>query len=144
MTTATRPGYTVRPAARTLSPVHQAYQVLHAAFVVVPIVAGLDKFLMMLAKWTEYLSPTLSSLSPLSAQGTMYAVGAVEIVAGLVVAFRPRIGGWLVAGWLGLIILNLAFMGGHWDIVLRDAGLLLGAVALARLASSETPRTRHA
>lgn len=141
MTTATRPGYTVRPAARTLSPVRQGYQVLHAAFVVVPIIAGLDKFLMLLAQWSEYLSPAFASLSPFSAQGTMFVVGAVEIVAGLVVAFRPRIGGWLVAGWLGLIILNLALLGGAWDVVLRDAGLLMGAVALARLATSESPKT---
>jgi hypothetical protein len=64
----------------------------------------------------------------------MLAVGVVEIVAGLVVAVRPRIGGYVVAAWLAGIIVNLLLIGGFADIALRDFGLLVGALALARLA----------
>ena len=64
----------------------------------------------------------------------MYLVGAIEIVAGLVVAIRPQVGGYLVAAWLAGIIVNLLMMGEYYDIALRDFGLLLAAVALARIA----------
>ncbi len=81
-----------------------------------------------------YLAPWIDDVVPGSAQAAMYAVGVIEIVAGLVVAVAPRFGGWLVAGWLAGIIVNLLTIPGHYDIALRDFGLLLGAVALARLA----------
>ena len=112
----------------------QAFQILRFAFTVVPLVAGLDKFFNVLANWGQYLSRTYAALSPFSVPTTMYVVGLVEIVAGCVVAFKPRFGAWLVAAWLGLIIINLALLGGHWDVAWRDVGLMLSAVALARLA----------
>jgi hypothetical protein len=89
---------------------------------------------MLLAEWHQYLSPTFAALSPLSGHGTMYAVGAIEVAAGLLVAIKPRIGGWVVAAWLAAIVVNLLLLGAYWDIALRDVGLMLGAVALARLA----------
>lgn len=132
MVAETRPGYGAR-ARQLASPSYQAYQLLHVAFAALPIVAGLDKFFYALADWNAYLSPAFAAISPLSPFGTMYVVGLIEVGAGLIVAFRPRTGGWIVAGWLGLIVLNLLMLGTHWDIALRDLALMLGAIALARI-----------
>ncbi|GAB2817277.1 DoxX family membrane protein [Streptomyces chlorus] len=115
-------------------PGYQAFVILRAGFTVAPILFGLDKFANLLVDWPTYLAPWIDNLVPGSAQATMYAVGAIEIVAGLAVALAPRFGSWLVAGWLAGIIVNLLTIPGHYDIALRDFGLLLGAVALARLA----------
>ncbi|MEU9143757.1 hypothetical protein [Streptomyces sp. NPDC048349] len=115
-------------------PGYQAFVILRAGFTVAPILFGLDKFSNLLVDWPAYLAPWINDLAPGSAQAAMYAVGVVEIVAGLAVALAPRFGGWLVAGWLAGIIVNLLTIPGHYDVALRDFGLLLGAVALARLA----------
>jgi len=128
-------------------PAWQAFQLLHWAFVVIPLTAGADKFFNVLAPWHEYLAPAVSDMLGLSAQRIMYTVGIVEILAGLLVAFAPRLGGWLVALWLWAIVANLMLMPGFVDIALRDAALSLGALALARLAvqyqdAVEPPRKR--
>lgn len=115
-------------------PGYQAFVILRTGFTVAPILFGLDKFTNLLVDWPTYLAPWINDVVPGSAQAAMYAVGVVEIVAGIVVALAPRFGGWLVAGWLAGIIVNLLTVPGHYDIALRDFGLLLGAVALARLA----------
>jgi len=120
-------------------PAYQAYLTLRFGFVVAPILFGLDKFTNLLADWTTYLAPAIDRLVPGSASGAMVAVGVVEIVAGLVVAFRPKVGGYLVAAWLAGIIGNLLLLGDHYDIALRDFGLLLAALALARLATAFQP-----
>ncbi|MFI8219627.1 hypothetical protein [Streptomyces sp. NPDC085932] len=119
----------------TADPAHQAFWLLRAGFTVAPVLFGLDKFANLLVDWPVYLAPWLDDLVPGSAQAAMYAVGVVEILAGVVVAVAPRFGGWLVAGWLAGIIVNLLSVPGYHDIALRDFGLLLGAVALARLAA---------
>jgi hypothetical protein len=124
-----------------LAPVHQAFEVLHWGFVVLPVLAGLDKFFRVLANWDSFLAPPLAHLSPLRVHPTMMAFGVIEVLAGLVVAVRPRIGGWVVAGWLAAIIVDLAILGNDWDIVLRDFVLMLSAVALARLGAAHE---RHA
>lgn len=116
-------------------PGYQAFVVLRSVFTVAPIVFGLDKFTNLLADWPVYLAPWIDGLVPGSAQQAMYAVGVVEIVAGIVVAVAPRFGGWLVAAWLGGIIASLLTIPGFYDVALRDLGLLVGAVALARLAA---------
>jgi hypothetical protein len=121
------------------NPAYQAYLVLRTGFVVAPILFGLDKFTNLLTEWTAYLAPAIDRLVPGSAASAMLAVGVVEIVAGLVVAFRPRIGGYLVAAWLAGIIGNLLVLGDHYDVALRDFGLLLAALALARLAIAFQP-----
>ena len=118
------------------APAYQAYQILHWGFVAAPVVAGADKFLGLLANWDKYLAPSFASLSPLSAHGTMMAVGVVEILAGLVVALRPRIGAYVVAAWLAGIVVNLLLVGGYYDVALRDVGLILGALALGRLSQT--------
>ena len=115
--------------------VRQAYQLLHLGFTVAPIVAGVDKFLGLLVNWDQYLAPWLASLSPIGGHGFMLVVGLIEIVAGIVVALRPRFGGYLVAAWLAGIIVNLLTLPGYFDVALRDFGLLLAALALARLAT---------
>ena len=117
-------------------PTYQAYFILRLAFVVAPILFGLDKFFHVLVNWDRYLAPRINDLVPGTAHQAMYAVGVIEIVAGLVVAFRPRFGGYLVAAWLAGIIANLLLIPGFYDIALRDFGLLLAALTLARLATA--------
>ena len=119
-------------------PATQAFMILRVAFTVAPILFGLDKFAEVLTDdWTRYLAPEFNDILPGSAQDGMYIVGVVEIIAGLVVLVTPRFGGLLVAGWLAGIIVSLLLVGGYGDIALRDFGLLLGALALSRLAYSE-------
>jgi hypothetical protein len=116
-------------------PAYQAYQVLLVAFTVAPIVAGLDKFFHVLVNWDQYVHPAIPSMLGIQAHTFMMAVGVVEIVAGLIVAMKPSIGGWIVALWLWAIIVNLLAMRSYFDIALRDLGLSLGAIGLARLAA---------
>jgi hypothetical protein len=128
------------PSERTIErakvPAFQAFQILHWGFVAAPILMGADKFFNLLCNWEKYLAPSFLSLSPVSAAATMRVVGIVEIVAGLVVALRPRIGAYVVAGWLAGIIVNLLLVGGYYDVALRDFGLCLAALALARLSAT--------
>jgi hypothetical protein len=127
------------PAANVLrsDPAAQAFTLLRVAFAVAPILFGLDKFAeVMISDWPKYLAPEFNDLIPGSAEDAMLIVGAVEIAAGLVVAIAPRFGGLLVAGWLAGIIVSLLLVGGYADIALRDFGLLLGALTLARLATA--------
>src|SRR5688500_16101158 len=127
------------PASNVLrnDPAAQAFMLLRIAFTVAPILFGIDKFAeVMISDWTKYLAPEFNDIIPGNAEDAMHIVGVVEIVAGLVVAFTPRFGGFLVAGWLGGIIVSLLIVGGYGDIALRDFGLLLGALTLARLASA--------
>jgi len=114
----------------------QAFRLLYVGFVVAPILAGLDKFFDVLVDWDKYLAPVVTDVLPVSGHTLMMAVGVVEIAAGVLVALRPRIGGYVVAVWLWAIIVNLLVAGDYYDIALRDFGLSLGALALARLAEA--------
>jgi uncharacterized membrane protein YphA (DoxX/SURF4 family) len=120
------------------NPAHQAFLLLWIGFVVAPILFGLDKFFNWSVDWTTYLAPWLNRIVPGTAQQFMYVVGAIEIVAGLLVLIKPRIAAYVVAAWLAGIIVNLVTFGApkYYDIALRDLGLLLGALALARLAAA--------
>ncbi len=120
-------------------PGYQAFILLRTVFAVAPIVFGLDKFTNLLTLWPRYPAPWIDGIVPGTAQQAMYAVGVVEVVAGIVVAVAPRFGAWLVAAWLGGIIVDLLTVPGFYDIALRDLGLLVGAVALARLAVRYPP-----
>ena len=120
-------------------PGYQAFLLLRTVFTVAPILFGLDKFTNLLVDWPGYLAPWIDDLVPGTAQQVMYAVGVVEVLAGIVVALIPRFGGWLVAAWLAGIIVNLLTIPGFYDIALRDFGLLVAAVALARLSSRYAP-----
>ena len=112
---------------------YQAYLILYAGFVALPILAGLDKFFHLLVNWDQYLAPLVTRVLPVSGHTFMLAVGVIEVAAGLLVALRPRIGAYVVALWLWGIIVNLLLIPGYYDIALRDFGLSLGALALARL-----------
>src|SRR3954468_1590677 len=116
-------------------PAHQAFLLLRTVFTVAPIAFGLDKFVNLLTEWPAYLAPFVDRLIPGTAQQAMYAVGVIEIVAGLLVAVRPKYGAVVVAAWLAGIIVNLLILGDFYDVALRDFGLLVGALALWRLAS---------
>src|SRR3954454_5077108 len=120
-------------------PAYQAFTLLRIAFTVAPIAFGLDKFFNVLVDWETYLAPWINRLMPGTAHSFMLLVGIVEIVAGLAVALKPRYGAFLVAAWLAGIIVNLLTYSGYYDIALRDFGLMLGALTLARLASRYDP-----
>ena len=128
--------------ARATSPGHQAYQILHLGFTVAPVLAGLDKFFNLLVNWEQYLPPFVHRLTGGHGHELMLAVGVIEILAGLLVALAPRLGGYVVAALLAGIIVNLVLLGDYCDIALRDFGLLVGALALARLATA-FPRDPH-
>ena len=117
----------------THKPAYQAYQILHWGFVIAPILAGLDKFFNKLTNWSMYLWSPLGNM--IGGAGTfMRIVGLIEIIAGCLVAFKPKLGAPIVAAWLVGIIVNLLLLGSYFDIALRDFGLFLAALALARLA----------
>lgn len=115
------------------SPARQAYRILQFAFTVAPIIAGADKFFHLLVNWDKYVPSIVAHLSPIPVHHLMYIVGVVEIIAGIGVALKPRVFSYIVAVWFLVIILNLLLIPGYFDIVLRDFGLFLGAVALTRL-----------
>jgi hypothetical protein len=121
------------------SPARQAFLLLRTVFTIAPILFGLDKLANLLTDWTQYLAPVATLVIPVSAQQFMYGVGVVEILAGVLVAWRPRIGSLVVAAWLLGIIVNLLILPGFFDVALRDFGLLVAAVALARLAAKYAP-----
>jgi len=116
-------------------PAYQAFWLLRIGFTVAPIVFGADKFADLLTNWDKYLAPWINNIVPGTAHQAMYAVGAIEIVAGLAVLIKPRFGAYLVAAWLLGIIVNLLSLSGYYDVALRDFGLLLAALTLARLAT---------
>jgi hypothetical protein len=105
----------------------------HVGFIVAPTIAGLDKFFHLLVNWDQYLAPQIARLLPMGTHGFMLVVGVIEMAAGLLVALKPRIGAYVVAAWLGGIVINLLIHGSYFDIALRDFGLMLGALALGRL-----------
>jgi hypothetical protein len=113
-----------------------AYSLLHWAFTALPLVVGVDKFFHRLTNWNGYLAPPLAKLAPISVSLLMRITGVVEITVGVIVALRPAIGAWLVAGWLVAIVFDLCLATGFLDIALRDAVLAVAAVALALLARS--------
>jgi uncharacterized membrane protein YphA (DoxX/SURF4 family) len=120
-------------------PAYQAFVLLRIAFTVAPILFGLDKFFNVMVDWEQYLAPWIDDIVPGSAATAMHLVGVVEVVAGVFVALKPRYGAYVVAAWLGGIIVNLLTYSGYYDVALRDFGLMLGALTLARLASVYDP-----
>jgi uncharacterized membrane protein YphA (DoxX/SURF4 family) len=120
-------------------PAYQAFMLLRIGFAAAPILFGLDKFFDVMVNWEIYLAPWINDIVPGSAAEAMYAVGVIEIAAGIAVAVKPRYCAYLVAAWLGGIIINLLTLSGYYDIALRDFGLLLGALTLARLATKYDP-----
>ena len=124
-------------------PRYQAFALLRLTFTVAPIVFGLDKFFNVLVEWPGYLAPWIDDIAPGSGQDFMYVVGVIEILAGVIVALKPRYGAYVVAAWLAGIIISLLTYSGFYDVALRDLGLLLAALTLARLASVYDPPLRR-
>ena len=120
------------------NPFMQAYTALQIVYIAVPIIAGVDKFTYFLTDWTQYLAPVFPGLLGISSVSFLYGIGILEIIAGIGVAFRPRIFGYVVAGWLTCIIINMFVLGKFFDLSLRDFGLALGAYALARLTEAKS------
>jgi hypothetical protein len=138
MTTSPRPDRLPPRVKAAPDPSREAFLLLRTVFTVAPILFGLDKFVNLLTDWPDYLAPWINDVVPGTAQQAMYAVGVIEILAGILVAILPRYGGLIVAAWLAGIIINLLLVPGFYDVALRDFGLLVAALALARLAV-----TRH-
>lgn len=134
-------GATTTAGARAADPARQAYVILRTAFTVAPILFGADKFAQLLVDWDRYLAPSIAGLSPFGVHQTMYLVGVVEILAGILVAVAPRIGAPIVSLWLLGIIVNLLLIPGYYDVALRDFGLLLASLGLWRLATVYDTRT---
>ena len=116
-------------------PAYAAFVLLHVGYVVLPLWMGIDKFMNVLTDWPGYLAPWVVAILPFSAQTAMHVVGAVEILAAIMVAIKPRYAAYVVALWLAGIIVNLLTYSGFYDVALRDFGLLVGALALGRLAA---------
>lgn len=118
---------------RRTGPILQAATILRIGFSVAPIIAGIDKFFHSLVDWDQYLAPQINNLLGGQGHGFMLMAGVIEIIAGLGVAVKPKIFGYVVSAWLLGIVVNLLISGQYYDIALRDFGLCLGAFALARL-----------
>ena len=116
-------------------PRYQAYALMRLTFTVAPIAFGVDKFFNVMVHWPQYLAPWINNIMPGTGQHFMYVVGVIEIIAGVFVAVKPRYGAWVVAAWLAGIIINLLTLSGYYDVALRDFGLMLAALTLARLAA---------
>jgi hypothetical protein len=133
-----RPGSTT-PLSALAGP-DAAFFLLRTVFTIAPIAFGLDKFTNLLTDWSQYLAPWINDIVPGDAHDAMMIVGVIEVIAGLVVAVRPQLGAYVVAAWLAGIIVDLVTLGDFYDVALRDFGLLVGALALARLASDRVRR----
>ena len=134
-------GLAATAAARdTVTPSHQAYRILQVGFTVAPILAGVDKFFNVLADWDKYLPNVVNNLVGGHGHALMLVVGVIEVAAGIGVALKPRVFSYVVAAWLGAIIINLLLIPGYFDVALRDFGLLLGALALGRLSAEYSKR----
>jgi uncharacterized membrane protein YphA (DoxX/SURF4 family) len=123
-------------------PRYQAFVLLRIAFTVAPIAFGLDKFFNVMVDWPNYLAPWINDIAPGTGQEFMYFVGGTEILAGVMVALKPRYGAYVVAAWLAGIVITLLTYSDYYDIALRDFGLMLAALTLARLASVYDPPLR--
>jgi uncharacterized membrane protein YphA (DoxX/SURF4 family) len=111
-------------------------QVMRYTYGIVPIVAGLDKFIGLLADWPSYIHPTLLSALPFSGHTFMMIVGVIEIVAGILVLARPKVGALVVSAWLALIGVSLLASGKYLDVAVRDLVMAVGAYTLAKLTSA--------
>lgn len=113
--------------------VNAIWLVLKVTFSLVPIVAGLDKFTNLLTSWENYLNPTVAHVIPFSPHVFMEIVGAIEIVAGIVVFYSPRVGALIVTAWLTCIALSLLVSGHYLDVAVRDFVMAVAAFTLANL-----------
>lgn len=121
----------------TVQNTQNVQKILKYTYGIVPIVAGLDKFTNLLTRWEDYLSPSIIKMLPVGETTFMHIVGIIEIVAGILVLLRPRIGGYVVMAWLTLIALTLIIGGHYFDVAVRDLVMAIGAYCLAKLSAFE-------
>jgi len=117
----------------SLENARQVQQLMRYTYGLVPIVAGLDKFTNLLTDWKNYIAPSVNNALPFSASTFMSIVGVIEIIAGIIVLVRPRLGGFIVMAWLIAIALNLLISGHYYDVAVRDLVMAIGAFSLAKL-----------
>lgn len=120
---------------------NKAFQILRFAYTAAPVLAGLDKFFNILTNWEKYVAPPMMRILPVDAMTYMRIMGVIEILAGILVAVKPKWGSVIVAAWLILIVINLLMLGEYFDVALRDFGLFLGALALAVMTREQKPET---
>jgi uncharacterized membrane protein YphA (DoxX/SURF4 family) len=116
---------------------------LKLTYTIVPIVAGADKFTNLLTNWEEYLNPFLAGMLPFDSKVFMMIVGIIEIIAGILVFIKPRIGAYIVFAWLVLIALNLITSGKYLDIAVRDLVMAIGAYSLAKITELNTANSQN-
>lgn len=121
------------------SNIKSAKTVLKYTFGLVPIIAGLDKFSNILTDWGQYISPWLSEIIPFEAGTFMMIVGIIEIIAGILVFLKPKIGALVVMAWLIAIALTLIVSGIFLDVAVRDLVMAVGAFSLAKLSEEKEP-----
>jgi uncharacterized membrane protein YphA (DoxX/SURF4 family) len=114
--------------------VKQVRDILKYTYGIVPIVAGLDKFPDLLTNWDKYLHPLVAGIIPASV--FMSIVGIIEIIAGLLVFTKTRLGALIVSLWLVAISLNLIFSGSYLDVAVRDLVMAIGAFSLFKLSEN--------
>jgi hypothetical protein len=117
----------------TIQNAESVQRLMRYTYGLVPIVAGLDKFTNILTDWKHYLAPSIISALPISSSTFMAIVGVIEIIAGIIVLVRPRVGGYIVMAWLAAIALTLIVGGQYYDVAVRDLVMAIGAFSLARL-----------
>ncbi|GAA4131046.1 hypothetical protein GCM10022216_00740 [Sphingobacterium kyonggiense] len=115
--------------------ISKVVNVLKYLFVIVPIVAGADKFTNLLCNWEQYLNPTMADILPFSGAVFMKIVGVIEIVAGLIVLKKPIIGGYIVSAWLALIAISLLTSLNYLDVAVRDLVMAISALSMAKLSN---------
>ena len=120
----------------TMTPADRVRSIMHWTYGLVPIVAGADKFTHLLTDWDKYLAPQIANLLPRSVHSFMNIVGIIEIVAGVLVLVKPRIGSLVVALWLLGIAINLVLTGQYYDVAVRDTVMAIGAFSLHILSGS--------
>lgn len=120
--------------------IKEVQTLLKFSYGIIPIVAGADKFSNLLVDWSKYLDPIITGVLPLHADTFMILVGIIEICAGILVLFQPRIGGYLVSAWLVLVALSLLISGNYLDVAVRDLAMAIGAFSLARLSGTNSHR----
>lgn len=115
--------------------VHRTWSLLRLTYTILCIAVGLDKILMhnFIVNWAQYLSPLVSVHVPLEIAQFLMIIGIVEVIVGLIVWFRPHLGGYLVVLWVAAVIANLASMHAFYDIIARDVVIGVGAIALSWL-----------
>ncbi|QAA82741.1 hypothetical protein EI546_13875 [Aequorivita sp. H23M31] len=123
------------------SEINKIHTVLKFVFIIVPIVAGLDKYFNILVQWDSYLAPSTLEMLPFSGETFMKIVGIIEIIAGIIVAVKTQIGAYIVSIWLLLIALSLIFTWWHPDVAVRDIVMAISAFILARLSKPEISTT---